>query len=471
MTKKWLLGATLVVACSSDAMNEEPYFCDERTRHTEAPLIPKTYAPFLDFDEGGASAAEIALTFDDGPDWSYTQRVLDTLKSTGVRATFFINTKNAIDVDNNSTGRALVQRMVNEGHHVGNHTVHHQDLGSTSTNVSAELTGVLTTLRNVAPSALATRLWRAPYGNPWFGPQSRLDTLAPTFAKAGVHIGWDIDSVDWACGTAQCVIDNVLNDVDAGKSGVVLLHSINALTASALPTLISRLKSRGKRFIFVEDLVVRKYGARSTRLIVCSTNADCYGGDRCGSDSRCSGSTTTDTGVDTGAVTDAAVADTSVGDAASTSVSLACGALTVESGAIGGPGAPTACSGGPPSLASSDGNYVAWLERIPRTSAYATFTMPTGVTVDSLRVDVRFLGDDATEPLWYFYARNVSTGTWTLLGDNSWAGNWVWTDHSFTVPSPSAHVDALGRIQVRMTTLESNNSAELDRLRVQATYH
>jgi peptidoglycan-N-acetylglucosamine deacetylase len=217
-------------------MNTEPQFCDDRVRHTTAPLTPNTYAPFLDFDENARDAAEIALTFDDGPDGEgYTGQVLDTLRSTGVPATFFINTKNAIDVDKTSTGRALVQRMANEGHQVGNHTVHHKDLGSASTNASTELNGVLATLRTIAPTTLSTRLWRAPYGNPWFGPQSRLNTLAPTFAKTGVHIGWNIDSLDWDCGSSQCVIDNVLAKVDAGKSGIVLLHSINSATATASP--------------------------------------------------------------------------------------------------------------------------------------------------------------------------------------------------------------------------------------------
>jgi peptidoglycan/xylan/chitin deacetylase (PgdA/CDA1 family) len=493
--------ALAAMSCGSDGdMNDEARFC-ENTRHTTAPLTPSSSnVPFLDFDEN-ANRSEIALTFDDGPDTEgYTARVLDALRSANVRATFFINTQNAVDVNTSSSAQALVRRMLSEGHHVGNHSVHHLDFNNTSTNVSAELSGVWTTLRNVAPAALNVRLWRAPYGNPWFGPQSRLDALSTTFARTGVHIGWNIDSLDWDCGTSSCVTNNVLREVDAGKSGLVLLHSINNQTATALPTLISGLKSRGKQFIFVEDLVVRKYGKPSRQLFTCTSSSDCVSGEVCNSSSRCAPRSTSDAGVDasdTGAdtrdsapadtATDSTVTDTSVSDTATGADSMAdtsvsdtatdaplvtstrtCTSVTLEAGALGA-GASNPC-GATGALATDNNVVLEWLPRTPKTSAYATYTLPAGAVVQSMTVGVRFLGDDATEPLWYWYIRNQKTGVWTLLGNNSWAGNGVYTSHTFTVSSPADYVDSSGRIQVRFTTSTSTNSAELDRMTVTATY-
>ena len=46
----------------------------------------------------GACAQTVALTFDDAPDATNTARVLDALKNAGVKATFFVNSHNQLDV-------------------------------------------------------------------------------------------------------------------------------------------------------------------------------------------------------------------------------------------------------------------------------------------------------------------------------------------------------------------------------------
>ncbi|KAH9314834.1 hypothetical protein KI387_023461, partial [Taxus chinensis] len=60
----------------------------------------------------------IALTFDDGPHKGITEEILDILKENGCRSTFFIIGSNMDD------SPELVQRIVAEGHEVGNHTMH-----------------------------------------------------------------------------------------------------------------------------------------------------------------------------------------------------------------------------------------------------------------------------------------------------------------------------------------------------------
>jgi peptidoglycan/xylan/chitin deacetylase (PgdA/CDA1 family) len=280
-----VLGLTfLLPACSSTEAQQGRG--GDSIRSVGSPLSMPDGAPYLDFYEDAPSPDEIALTFDDGPDTSGNcDRVLDTLKSNGVKATFFVNTINYANIATSSAGQHSLQRMVAEGHEVGSHTVHHYDLASTSIDVEKELAGVEATFRSYAPDALKTRLLRAPYGNPYFGPQWRLDQVAPIFANHGVHIGWNVDSLDWDCADAgagsSCVVNRVISGVDEGNSGIVLLHCVLPETASALPTIISRLKTRGKRFIGVEELVVAKYGKPSSRLFVCSADSQCNAGDHC----------------------------------------------------------------------------------------------------------------------------------------------------------------------------------------------
>ena len=66
------------------------------------------------------------LTFDGGYENGCTEQVLDTLKKHQVRAAFFL-------VGNYIERNAdLVRRMVEEGHIVGNHTMHHYDMSKLS---------------------------------------------------------------------------------------------------------------------------------------------------------------------------------------------------------------------------------------------------------------------------------------------------------------------------------------------------
>jgi peptidoglycan/xylan/chitin deacetylase (PgdA/CDA1 family) len=64
---------------------------------------------------------EIALTFDDGPHPRFTPRLLDQLGEFGVRATFFVLGRKV------EAFPELIQRIVAEGHQIGNHTFHHTD--------------------------------------------------------------------------------------------------------------------------------------------------------------------------------------------------------------------------------------------------------------------------------------------------------------------------------------------------------
>jgi len=323
----------LVSACGSRSAHRE-----DSVATTSSALTVPAGCPTVDFDVNAPDPSSIALTFDDGPEYGgTTMQTLDILKSEGVVATFFINTDDAINVLASSSARLAVQRMVAEGHQVGDHTVHHYSLGLTSTDVTAEVSGVIDTLRTVAPGALSVRLTRAPYGEPYFGPQARLDEVAPIVARYGVHIGWNMDSRDWACTSATdpagCVKTNVLNHVDAGRSGIVLLHSTRPATVSALRDLIAALRTRGKKFIGVEELVVAKYGKPSRRLFRCASSTECWGSDVCGSDNRCGAATTpsdagpTDTGIADTGIADAGIADTGKLDTGSVAIDSSLGRL------------------------------------------------------------------------------------------------------------------------------------------------
>ena len=75
-----------------------------------------------DVDADIGEEKRIAITFDDGPHRLYTPKLLDGLKERGIHATFFLVGEN---IGNNE---ALVKRMAEEGHLIGNHTFSHVQL-------------------------------------------------------------------------------------------------------------------------------------------------------------------------------------------------------------------------------------------------------------------------------------------------------------------------------------------------------
>lgn len=74
-------------------------------------------------DEPAPASKKICLTFDDGPQAPGTEEVLDTLKAKGAPGAFFLTGKNL--KSNAPKQLALVERMLNEGHQIANHTFTH----------------------------------------------------------------------------------------------------------------------------------------------------------------------------------------------------------------------------------------------------------------------------------------------------------------------------------------------------------
>jgi peptidoglycan-N-acetylglucosamine deacetylase len=98
----------------------------------------------------------VALSFDDGPDPSFTPRVLALLERTGARATFFAIGSRAEDAP------GLVRRELAAGEEVGDHTWSHPRIGSLGDEEAA--TQVDSTARLLAGLGADVTLFRAPFG-------------------------------------------------------------------------------------------------------------------------------------------------------------------------------------------------------------------------------------------------------------------------------------------------------------------
>lgn len=223
----------------------------------------------LDFEDRPSyyDPKEIVLTFDDGPDWGgNTLSILDTLKREGIKGSFFINMDNWMDL-NNPTAEGILRRIRDEGHELASHTTKHNHI--------ADLPSEAEVVNNIRPlqdkvkqiTGHTMTLLRMPHGEPFQVGHANYDRVARVVARYGLHIGWNLDSFDYLCKDAGCVVSNTMKEIDRGKYGMLLLHSVHAHTAQALPQIISELRGRGFRFALVEDGVKRKFGKTSQEIM------------------------------------------------------------------------------------------------------------------------------------------------------------------------------------------------------------
>ncbi|MGO8952802.1 MAG: glycosyltransferase [Rhodomicrobium sp.] len=224
-----------------------------------ATVVGETYtkmpASFV-IRRGGEVPGKIALTFDDGPSAEWTPQILDILKAKGVHATFFIIGENG------AANPRLVQRVLAEGHDLGNHTFTHPNLGETPDRVAGiELNATQRLIE--ALTGRSTRLFRPPY----FGDAepSTAQEIAPmeVAERLGyLTVGLKVDPDDWqAKVTPDEIVKTVIAEAtnpDPEKRGqVVLLHDGGGArwrTVEALPRIIDAMRDRGFEFVTVSEL-------------------------------------------------------------------------------------------------------------------------------------------------------------------------------------------------------------------------
>ncbi|NKJ42799.1 MULTISPECIES: glycosyltransferase [unclassified Novosphingobium] len=201
----------------------------------------------------------VALTFDDGPDPTWTPQILSILEKYHVPGTFFVIGENGV------ANRGLLQRMVADGDEIGNHSYTHPNMAnSTPAGIKLELNATQRLIE--AYTGRSTRLFRAPY----FGDAepTTADELDPALIaqKQGYTIvGLHADPGDWMRRPADQVVQLTVSAVDGGNAdrsaNVILLHDgggNRSQTVAALPRIIEQLQAQGYRFVPVSTLAGMK---------------------------------------------------------------------------------------------------------------------------------------------------------------------------------------------------------------------
>jgi cellulose synthase/poly-beta-1,6-N-acetylglucosamine synthase-like glycosyltransferase/peptidoglycan/xylan/chitin deacetylase (PgdA/CDA1 family)/spore germination protein YaaH len=209
----------------------------------------------------GASPNRIALTFDDGPDPTWTPKVLDVLKAKHAPATFFLI---GIQADKFS---GLSARIYREGHEIGNHTFTHPDISNISQRF-AKVELNLTDQLFASQLGVRTVLFRPPYSiDQEPDTEDQVRPLETTQDLGYITVGDKLDPNDWKENprrSAEEITADVLAHLppcaiyDQHCGNVILLHDGGGdrrETVRALPMIIDGVRARGFQIVSVHDLL------------------------------------------------------------------------------------------------------------------------------------------------------------------------------------------------------------------------
>ncbi|MEU0893286.1 bifunctional polysaccharide deacetylase/glycosyltransferase family 2 protein [Streptomyces massasporeus] len=214
--------------------------------------------PIVTFRGGQATTVSvpdktIALTFDDGPNPTWTPQVLAILEKYEVPATFFLVGSMV------SRYPSVVRDMVDQGHEVGIHTFTHVDLSYQSdARVRREMEQTQLALAGAA--GITTTLFRAPYSS----ETDAIDNYSwPVYKELGqdgyTSVFVDTDSDDWKRPGVSKIVQWATPKKNKGAS--VLFHDAGgerSQTIEALPRYIEKMRAKGYTFTTISGALEKQ---------------------------------------------------------------------------------------------------------------------------------------------------------------------------------------------------------------------
>ena len=185
----------------------------------------------------------IALTFDDGPNTTTTNDVLDILEKYHAKASFFLIGDNI-----NAESAASVKRAYDMGMEIGNHSKTHANMSKmTAEEMQAEISFVDDKVMEITGEP--TRFFRPPF----------IDVSPAMYEAIDKPFICGIDCQDYMANvTAQQRADYILNGARDGV--IVLLHDAagNDQTVEALRIVMPELTAQGYEFVTLSELFERQ---------------------------------------------------------------------------------------------------------------------------------------------------------------------------------------------------------------------
>lgn len=186
----------------------------------------------------------VYLTFDDGPDPENTPIVLDILKKSEIKATFFITGRQAEKYPD------LVMRIYQEGHAIGNHSYNHvyRELYQSPYTYVEQLHKTDEIIKNI--TGVRPHITRAPGGTVGSFTKDYWELIKE---EGYVEVGWNVSSGDASQAHANDIYQNIAYQLDNSfllSHAIVLMHDGrgHSETLKALPNIISYFKNHSFEF-------------------------------------------------------------------------------------------------------------------------------------------------------------------------------------------------------------------------------
>ena len=219
----------------------------KRANNHEQPDLGKRNKELIEkyngFAMGNSNDKYIYMTFDLGYEAGYTNLILDTLKANDVKAAFFITAHYV------NTSSDIVQRMIDEGHIIGNHTVNHKSMPSLN---EEQIKDELMTLHTAVYEKFnyEMRYMRPPKGE--YSEKS----LDATVKLGYVPVMWSFAYADWDESkqpSNEEGISKITQNIHNGE--IMLLHATSKTNMEILDTVIKQIKDMGYEFKSLDELV------------------------------------------------------------------------------------------------------------------------------------------------------------------------------------------------------------------------
>lgn len=188
---------------------------------------------------GPQSVPAVALTFDDGPHPFATETLLDIMDDLGIRGSFFIVGKQAVQFP------GILADIAAKGHSVANHTWSHRNITLLSKDeLFDEIAFCSQAIEAITGSR--PRFFRPPGG--------RWDKVALSgIEKLGLStILWDVNGRDMADRTPGQIATTVIKSAKPGS--VILLHGGLGRTMEAIPLIVEGLRKKGYYFVTLDQM-------------------------------------------------------------------------------------------------------------------------------------------------------------------------------------------------------------------------
>lgn len=191
----------------------------------------------------GREDKTISISFDCAWGTDYTDKILEALRATDVKATWFM-----VEFWTEKYPE-YVKKIDGQGHEIGTHSATHSYMSKQNAEeIRLELKTSSQAISDITGKKV--ELFRPPYGD-------YNDRLVKTASEEGFYtIQWDVDSLDWRDLSASDIASRVIKGAKNGS--IILMHNNGLHTAEAVPVIIETLKSKGYTFVPIGELIYRE---------------------------------------------------------------------------------------------------------------------------------------------------------------------------------------------------------------------